>query len=342
VWINIDIGALGSLHILFRVTLLLFKKLTTQSVRIELKRRMLNMNSRKSFHFVEAKQSQLSQRIEIFMVHCHLMTPNISLTATRIRDNPRSCESKKRHSSATYANVRERSDHVDATFLGVNHPRIITLSHSLTLTFQPKPIHAQIAPLTILKSRAPPTFHSKKGPGRLDNGCSVFTLPCNDCEKEEAAKAETGEESAPSLRQKIGELTEKIATLRERIENWQTFRETLESRELKTQQALRRIINTLNTRQSYDPPRLPRFAPPHPGEPPKPRPPIELSLSIVWKAADVDPAPHPEVSEMARPRQSKRDPNPMFQFPMTGEMSLCLDDMTSFYNRIGLYTNEYP
>jgi hypothetical protein len=77
-----------------------------------------------------------------------MMTPNISFTATRIGDNPRSCESKKRHSSAICANVRERSDHVDATFLGitgVRDPQIVALSYSLTLTFQPKPIRALTA-----------------------------------------------------------------------------------------------------------------------------------------------------------------------------------------------------
>jgi hypothetical protein len=51
------------------IALLLAKRLATQSVHIKLKRHMFSMNSRKSFHFVEAKQSPLSQRIENFMVH---------------------------------------------------------------------------------------------------------------------------------------------------------------------------------------------------------------------------------------------------------------------------------
>jgi hypothetical protein len=119
---------------------------------------------------------------------------------------------------------------------------------------------------------------------------------------------------------------------------------------------------------------------PRPAVPPKPRAAIEISVSIVWEAPEVDTAPVPEASETARPRQSKRAPqlttprnrdtlpkpfsvyespsgmlpvteakraaNPTTRFSTAGETSLCLDDdskfddITSFYNRIGLYANE--
>jgi hypothetical protein len=201
-------------------------------------------NYTSSYYYQPVFIVSFSDRLEL---HCHLMTPNISLTATRIGDNPRSSECRKRCSYATYANIRERSDHVDATFLGitgVNDPRILALSYSLTLTFQPKPIHALIATSVYnieVTGAADILFYG--GPGRLDNGCAVFTLTCDqspddDCEEEEAAKGESREESraesAPNLPQKLGELREKIETLRERIEGQQAFRESLESRELET------------------------------------------------------------------------------------------------------------
>jgi hypothetical protein len=310
-------------------------------------------------------------------LHCHLITPNISLTATRISDNSKSCESKKRYSYATYANIRERSDHVDATFLGItgaNDPRIVALSYSLTLTFQPKPIHALIAASVYkIEVTGATDILFYGGPGKLDNGSAVFTLTCDDspdedCEEEEA---ENCQESEPRLPQKLAELRKGIETLRERIQRRQEFRETLESRKVETQQALKRILDALNTKQSCDPARIPRFAPPRLAAP-KPKPPIEISLSIIWEAPELCSAPNPEVGEIARPRQSKRAPHlttPRKQFSvyecplampvaappaeakrttnlMTGQTSLCLDDdskfddMTSFYNRIGLYVNE--
>jgi hypothetical protein len=323
-------------------------------------------NYTSSYYYQPVFIVSFSDRLELY---CHLMTPNISLTATRIGDNPRNCESKKRHSYATYANVRERNDHVDATFLGitgVDDPQIVALSYSLTLTFQPKPIHALIA-TSVYKIEVTGAvdilFYG--GSGRLDNGSAVFTLACDD---------DWEEESAPGISQKLGELREKIETLQDRIECRQAFRETLESRELEKQQTLKKILDALNTRQSYDPARLPRFAPPRPAIQPKPRRPIEISASIFWEAPNVDLDPNPEVSETSRPQQSKRAPlttprnqenlskrflvrespsteakrapNPMVRFPMVGETSLCLDDdskfddMTSFYHRIGLYANE--
>jgi hypothetical protein len=226
-------------------------------------------------------------------VHCYLLTPDMSLSITKIKDGVRNPDGKKRLGYATYKNAKEQSKHIDATFLGLTgmeDSRILALAYSLSLAYENKPIHALIGTsLYNVEVNLAEDMVCVEGDGTIDQKGVTFVLRVSgDPEAPPEPEPEPEpEKSSGNIIQKLTKLQRKINQLQETCDQQKRSRQKIESGEIETQQALRKILEAMSSKQQSENQKIPKFATPRSFTTPR-RNPIALSvhMSQFWQGID--------------------------------------------------------
>jgi hypothetical protein len=230
-------------------------------------------------------------------VHCYLLTPDLSVSITKIADGAKNADAKKRPGYATYTNTREQVKFVDTTFLGVvnaEDPRILALCYSLSLVYENKPIHALIGTSQYkLEATLAEDHLCYEGDGRLEKGAIAFLLKVQG-----VAEPEAGDEAEPEKQKlnvdvvnKLAELREKINELRERCDRQKGIREAFERQESETQKVLQKILEAMSARPQLDSQKVGRFAPPRNlATPKRQQGAMSIQMSQIWEAPEPETA----------------------------------------------------
>jgi hypothetical protein len=235
------------------------------------------------------------------IVHCYLLTPDLSVTITRIGDATKCRDSKKVAHSVTHSNTHEQLKHIDTTFVGLTNcddPRILALAYSLSLAYENKPIRAVIGTSVYnLEVQVGDAILCCEGDGRLENGIVTIALKSQTEESEPDPDPEptpkAPQQSEGALLQSLTQLKVQVNELQKRCQAQQEMREKLENREADTQRILRKILDALASKPPQETAKVPRFAAPRNGGTPKRRAVISVHISQQWEAPEPDPLDRP-------------------------------------------------
>jgi hypothetical protein len=199
-------------------------------------------------------------------VDCYLLTPDMSVSISKISDGLKNRDAKKRPGYATYTNTHERLKYIDATFLGLMNAedsRILALAYSLALVYENKPIHALNGTSVYnIEVKLAEDILCYEGSGCSERGSVTFSLRLQGSPEPPPEPApEPGKKSGIVL-QKLTELQEMIQELQDRCDRQTEICQTFENQEIETQQMLRRLLDAVSSKPPPETQKVARYAPP--------------------------------------------------------------------------------